>query len=117
MSPAELAPVTIVVNNNGMGQADTALSHKLAASFLNMLDLDDKLPTAICFYAEGVKLAVKGSPVLEELESLADKGVRLIVCTTCLNYFDLYDDLQVGEAGGMKDIVAAQWDAAKVITI
>ena len=109
--------LAIVINNNGMGQADTELSHKLVTTFLNMLDLDDHLPEAICFYAEGVKLAVTGSPVLDELRSLADKGVQLIVCSTCLNYFELMDELQVGSAGGMKDIVAAQWAAAKVITL
>ena len=111
------APYVIVFNHNGMGQADTALTHKLATAFLNLLDLDDRLPGTICFYADGVKLAVKGSPVLEELTSLANKGVRLIVCTTCLNYFDLFNDLAVGEAGGMKDIVEAQWAADKVITL
>ena len=109
--------VVIVINNNGMGKTDPALSHKLVSTFLNMLDLDDRLPQAICLYAEGVKLAVSGSPVLEELRSLTAKGVALIVCSTCLNYFELMDDLQVGTAGGMKDIVAAQWSATKVITI
>lgn len=107
----------IVINNNGMGQADAALGHKLVTTFLNMLDLDDRLPEAICLYAEGVKLAVAGSPVLEELRSLAAKGVKLIVCSTCLNYFEVMDQLQVGTAGGMKDIVSAQWSADKVITL
>ena len=109
--------VTVIINNNGMGQAETELSHKLAGTFLNMLDLGDRLPGAICFYAEGVKLTTPGSPVLEELQSLADKGVELLVCTTCLNYYSLFDDLQVGNAVGMKEIVAAQWGADKVITI
>lgn len=107
----------IVINRHGMGQADETLSHKLVQSFLNMLDLGENLPTAICFYAEGVKLTVTGSHVLEELRALADKGVRLIVCTTCLNHYELLDALQVGDAGGMKDIVDAQAAAEKVITI
>ncbi len=111
------APYTVIFNHNGMGQADTTLTHKLASTYLNFLDLDDRLPESICFYAEGVKLAVKNSPVLEELRSLENKGVKLIVCTTCLNHFNLFDDLAVGEAGGMKDIVEAQWDATKVITL
>lgn len=107
----------IVINNNGMGQAETALTHKLARTYLELLDLDNRLPQAICFYAEGVKLAVKGSPVLEELESLAARGVDLIVCTTCLNHYDLLDDLAVGKAGSMKDIIGAQDVAEKVITL
>ena len=107
----------IVINQDGMGQADPELTHKLVKTFLNMLDLDDRLPRAVCFYAEGVKLAVAGSPVLEELESLAGKGVELIVCTTCLNHFGMLDELAVGTAGGMKEIVDAQDTAAKVITL
>lgn len=109
--------VTVVINNDGMGVADPVLAHKLVSTFLNLLDLDDRLPGVICLYAGGVKLAVTGSPVLEELQSLTAKGVRLIVCTTCLNHYDLFDELQVGAAGGMKDIVEAQWSADKVITL
>ena len=117
MSETTPSNVAIVINGNGMGRADTALSHKLVTTFLNMLDLDEKLPRAICLYAEGVKLTTLGSPVLEELQSLADKGVELLVCTTCLNFYDIFDELQVGSAVGMKEIVAAQWRADKVITL
>ena len=63
------------------------------------------------------KLMVSGSPVLEELKTLEAKGVRLIACGTCLNYFGLADDLQVGLQGGMTDIIEAQWRAEKVITL
>ena len=55
-----MSAVTIVINSNGMGKADSVLSHKLAASFLNMLDLDDKLPGTICFYAEGREAGREG---------------------------------------------------------
>lgn len=107
----------VIINSNGMGQAETSLSHKLISGFLNMLDLGEKLPAAICFYAEGVKLTVSNSPVLEELQSLENKGVALIVCTTCLNHYNILDDLKAGTACGMKEIVDAQWDANKVITL
>ena len=110
-------PVAVVINNDGMGVAETALTHKLIKTYLNLLDLDDRLPEAICLYAGGVKLAVAGSPVLEELQSLEAKGVRLIVCTTCLNHFGLFEELKAGAAGGMKDILDAQWKAEKTITL
>ena len=108
----------IVINRNGMGHADPGLSRdKLVGAFLNMLDLDNRLPRAICFYAEGVQLTLDDSPVLEELKSLEAKGVELIVCTTCLNFYEAMDRLAVGTAAGMKEIVDAQWGAGKVITI
>lgn len=107
----------ILISNFGMGHAPTELGLKLVQTYLNLLDLDDRLPAAICLYGEGVKLAVEGSPVLEELRSLAGKGVRLVVCTTCLNFFGLADGLLVGTAGSMKDVVDLQWGAKKVITL
>jgi hypothetical protein len=108
----------IVINRNGMGQGDPALVRaKLVPAFLNMLDLGEKVPAAICFYGEGVLLTLDDSPVLEELRSLETKGARLIVCTTCLNFFEAIDRLAVGTARGMKEIVDAQWEAPKVITI
>jgi predicted peroxiredoxin len=60
---------------------------------------------------------VEDSPVLESLQSLVNKGVRLILCSTCLNYFNLVDKVKVGIVGGMTDIIEAQMKAEKVISI
>lgn len=116
VQPADSSTV-ILVTNDGMGKADTELQHKLISTYLRLLDENDYLPAVICFYTEGVKLVVEGSPVLELLESLEAKGVRLIICGTCLTHFDLRDEVQVGIVGGMTDIIEAQWRAEKVITI
>lgn len=107
----------ILINNNGMGQADLSLQHKLMATYLTLLDANRDLPAIICFYTEGVRLVVEGSPVLEQLKTLEAKGVRLIVCQTCLNYFNLIDQVRVGIVGGMGDILEAQLRADKVITL
>jgi intracellular sulfur oxidation DsrE/DsrF family protein len=71
----------------------------------------------ICFYTDGVKLVTSGSPVLEQLKQMEAKGVRLIVCSTCLDAMGLADQVQVGIVGGMPDIIEAQVRARKVITI
>ena len=54
---------------------------------------------------------------MQQLRGLESKGVRLIICSTCLNYFDLTEKVQVGIVGGMGDILEAQMKAQKVITI
>jgi len=107
----------IMITNNGMGKADEMLQHKLVGKYLELIQLNDTLPNAICFYTDGVKLVVAGSPVLEQLKSLEKAGVRLIVCSTCLDYFNLTDQVQVGIVGGMTDIIEAQVKADKVITL
>jgi intracellular sulfur oxidation DsrE/DsrF family protein len=100
-----------------MGEADPELKTKLIQTYFRLIDEADTLPSVICFYAEGVHLVVDGSPVLESLQSIENKGVRLIVCNTCLNFYGLSDNVAVGIKGGMTDIIEAQRRAAKVITL
>jgi intracellular sulfur oxidation DsrE/DsrF family protein len=109
--------IVILIANDGMGKADLELQHRLMDIYLGLLVENELLPRAVCFYADGVKLVVDGSPVLGRLHELESKGVRLIVCRTCLDYYGLLAKVQVGIIGGMTDIVEAQWKAAKVITL
>ncbi|HKJ27374.1 MAG TPA: DsrE family protein [Anaerolineales bacterium] len=108
---------TILITRKGMGEADPELQTKLISTYLRLIDEADYLPAVICFYAEGVHLVVESSPVLDSLKSLEGKGVRLISCNTCLNFYDLEEKVAVGLKGGMTDIIEAQRRAAKVITL
>jgi hypothetical protein len=114
---ASSASTVILVNNDGMGSADEPLRRQLIGLYLKMLLENELYPGAICFYASGVKLVVEDSPVLDLLKRLESKGVHLIICLTCLQYFDLKEKVAVGIQGGMNDILMAQWMAAKVITL
>lgn len=107
----------ILVTSNGMGHADENLQLTLAGKYFELLLQNANLPAAICFYTDGVKLVCEGSPVIGQLHALETGGVRLIVCSTCLNYFTLNDKVQVGIVGGMGDILEAQTKAEKVITL
>jgi sulfur relay (sulfurtransferase) complex TusBCD TusD component (DsrE family) len=114
---AKSASTVVIVNNDGMGAAEDALRHKLLRVYLTMLQENGLYPGAVCFYASGVKMVVEGSPVLDMLKALEAKGVRIILCSTCLQYFGLSDKVAVGIVGGMSDILLAQWTADKVITL
>jgi sulfur relay (sulfurtransferase) complex TusBCD TusD component (DsrE family) len=100
-----------------MGKGDEDLQLKLIGKYLQLIQLNEELPAAISFYTDGVRLAVRGSPVLEQLRTLEEKGVHLILCSTCLEHYGLSDEAQVGIVGGMTDIIEAQVNAAKVITL
>ncbi len=115
--PIPDSETVILITRDGMGQAAPELQHRLIITYLRLLDENNLLPAAICFYTEGVKLAVSGSPVLESLRSLEAKGVRLILCSTCLGFYHLADQVQVGIPGGMTDIIEAQRRALKVLTL
>lgn len=100
-----------------MGEGTPELQLKLISVYLKLIDENNILPAAICFYTDGVKLATTGSPVIDTLKSLEKKGVRLILCSTCLNFYNLVDQVVVGITGGMGDIIDAQFKAEKVISL
>ena len=107
----------VLVTRRGMGHGDPELQLELFRKYLKLLAGNGTLPGAICFYTDGVRLVVEGSPVLEDLRAVERAGTHLIVCQTCLIHYGLTDSLRVGIVGGMGDIVAAQAKAAKVISI
>lgn len=113
----QYSDMLLLINRNGMGDADLDLQGKLIKTYFTLLDENGILPAAICFYAEGVRLVVEGSAVLDPLKSLEAKGVRIIICSTCLNFYGLTEKVSVGIVGGMTDILEAQLRAGKVITL
>jgi len=97
----------IVFSRNGVGHAPEDLQQGLAKKFLRLTLESGQLPGKILFYTDGVKLACSNSPVLDELKELEEKGVELVFCLTCLEYFDLKKYVEAGVVGGMGDILTA----------
>ena len=112
-----MSEVVILVTNSGLGVAEKGFREKMMGVFLSTLATFPQLPGKILFYTDGVKLVVEGSPVISELKALEEKGVHLIACGTCLDYFGLKDQVVVGEVGGMAAILEAMTEAEKVITV
>ena len=107
----------LLITSNGLGNADFQLQQILIGKYLELLSQSAEMPAAICFYTEGVRLVCEGSSVLDQLRSIEAKGTQLVVCNTCLNYFNLANDVRVGIIGGMGEILEAQTKAEKVITL
>ncbi len=83
--------------------------------FLHTLEKMPNIPYAICFYTEGVKLVCDGSPLLTGFQILHERGVKLVVCQSCLEYYHLREQLEAGEIGGMNDILSLMMEADNVI--
>ncbi len=101
----------------GLGHAPQDLQETLVRKFLGLLLAGDQLPAKLLFYTDGVRLACEGSPVLDLLAALEAKGVELVLCKTCLDYFGLTGSVRVGVVGGMGDIIEAMRKAQKVISV
>jgi hypothetical protein len=107
----------LVFSSYGMGTATEELRLKLAENYLSIIIKENQLPNFMLFYAEGVKLVTKGSPVIDAFKEIEDRGVKLIVCKTCLNYYNLIEGVKAGMIGTMMDICEIQTNVDKVITL
>lgn len=114
----ELVPAgdkVVVLSSDVMGSGDDELGATLMKAFVFALTQQDELPATILAYNGGVKLTVEGSPVLDDLKKLAEAGVEIMSCGTCLNHYGISDKLAVGEVTNMYVIVEKQLNARVVV--
>lgn len=98
-----------------MGAGDDNLGATLMKGFIFALTQLDTLPSTILFYNGGVHLTCEGSPALDDLKALADAGVEILSCGTCLNNYNLTEKLAVGDVTNMYVIAEKQMNASLVI--
>jgi selenium metabolism protein YedF len=90
-----------IIQSEGLGRGDDKLGKLLMANFLRLLGEPGIKPAEILFWNAGVKLLTENSPVLEHVKKLAEQGVGIRACTTCLEYYDLEEKIRVGEKSTM----------------
>ncbi len=109
--------ILVLMGCDTLGHGDDFLGSRLMVNFIATLKEMGPELWCVVLLNNGVKLAVAGSEVLPGLRDLEAAGVRLLVCGTCLNHFQLLEAKQVGETTNMLDIVTALQLADKVITL
>ena len=114
---AGLNKIMVVCATDRMGYGDDELGRKLMASFLRTLKEMGNELWRLVFVNNGVKLTIDGSEVLGDLAEYEKEGLKILVCGTCLNHFELLERKRVGETTNMLDIVTAMQLADKVISI
>ena len=113
--PAAKKTKLVVLSADHMGEGAEELGKILMKSFLYALTQQDELPDTILFYNGGAKLTCEGSESLEDLKDLAARGVEILTCGTCLNFYGITEKLQVGSVTNMYDIVERMSSADRVI--
>jgi selenium metabolism protein YedF len=84
-------------------------------AFLKTLPELEPRPNRLILINSGVRLASEGSNVLEALGKLSEKGVEIVSCGTCLDYYGLKEKLRVGKISNMYDIAESLLGADRII--
>ncbi|MHB8789437.1 MAG: sulfurtransferase-like selenium metabolism protein YedF [Desulfobulbaceae bacterium] len=125
MTDAELGAVAggstkkilVMVGSDRLGHGDDTLGAGLLLNFLKTLKEMGPELWRLVFVNGGVKLTAQGAATVPILQELAEGGVSILVCGTCLNHFQLLDKKEVGETTNMLDIVTSLQVADSVINL
>lgn len=119
MSPAapkvSAAGYAVVLRGNVMGAGDDDLGAMLMRSCINSLGDLDALPSVVVMYNSGVMLALAGTDTADALAALEGKGVRVMVCGACVDYFGVKERLAAGIVSNMLAINNALSQASHIL--
>ncbi len=107
--------VLVFINSETLGRGDDELGRVLTRSFLYTLKDLEVLPWRMIFMNGGGKHVAEGSESLVVLKEIADCGVEILACGTCLDYFHIKDMVRVGRISNMFEIASSFLEATQVI--
>jgi len=113
----EAVKICILLGCDRIGRGDDQLGGKLMASYLSTLKEMGPALWRLILVNDAVKLAVAGADSLDSLRELEESGVSILVCGTCLTFFDLLERKAVGQTTNMLDVVTSLQVADKVVSL
>ncbi|KUG03719.1 hypothetical protein ASZ90_018862 [hydrocarbon metagenome] len=114
---AACADIVILIKSDLFGEGDPELGQVLMKGFLYTLNELEAGLKALIFMNKGIFLTIEGSPVLEHIQALEKKGVEVLSCGTCLDFYQKTQSLAAGKITNMYTAVETMSEAAKTITI
>jgi selenium metabolism protein YedF len=109
------AKVVGFITSNLLGVGDEALGRVLMRLFIKSLQEIAPLPTLLIFANSGVRLTTAGSDLIADLRELERRGVGILSCGTCLDYYHLKEALEVGTVTNMYEMVTHLVEADRVL--
>ena len=108
----------VFITGSSVGE-DRELGKILMKGFVKTFLDADPPPSKVVLINTAVKLACRGSDpeILEALKELKRRGVDIICCGTCLDYFNLLDELEVGVASNAYEVVQTLIGSEKIVRL
>ncbi|HEX7492811.1 MAG TPA: sulfurtransferase-like selenium metabolism protein YedF [Bacteroidales bacterium] len=115
ISHFEKGNYVVAITSDKMGEGDDELGRLLISNFIKALKDLDKLPQHMVFYNKGVTLAVKDSPVIEHIKDLEKMGVEIHLCATCVNHYNIENNVATGNLSNMYSIAEVMASAGNIV--
>ncbi len=113
----ELAEKTVFLSSDQIGRGDEALGRLLLRGLLHTLGELDRPARTLVLMNSGVRLAAENNETIELLQKIEARGVEILVCGTCLDYFHLTEKLRAGRISNLYEITARFLEQGDVVTV
>ena len=113
----KLGDWAVFIGKEIIGMGNEELGKNLMKMFFYTLNESNDIPKYLLFMNDGVKVPTLNEQAIEHLSELQNKGVEILVCGACLNFYSLEDKLNVGRISNMYEITSAMQEVSKVITL
>lgn len=107
--------IVISIGSDKMGEGEEELGKILIKGFIYALTEAETLPKTVLLYNKGVLLASTFEDTVKDLKVLEERGVEILSCGTCANFYHVQDQIKVGTLTNMYTILERQMKAVKVI--
>lgn len=91
----------ILVTSDRLGTGDEELGKQVLETFFNLLKQREELPAAIFCMNEGVFALTEQSFASLHIKEISQKGVKVYACKTCVDYYNVEQQLITGEISSM----------------
>jgi intracellular sulfur oxidation DsrE/DsrF family protein len=91
----------ILVASDQLGAGDAQLGQSLLEKLFVLIKQRDELPKAVFCMNRGVFALTRASFASVHLAELAQAGVQVLACGTCVEHYGIADRLTAGEISGM----------------
>jgi len=113
----QLSGKTLFFSADQIGRGDETLGKLLVKGLLYTVSELQKPPKTLVFMNSGVRLAAEREETIELLKIIQAKGVEILVCGTCLDYYHLKEGLRAGRVSNLYEITERFLSSADVITV
>ena len=115
--PDTFKDLTIAIASDKLGVGEEQLGNILMKSFIYTVKETTPWPATIVLFNSGVNIVCEGSELLDDLQAMSDEGVEILVCGTCLDYYNIKDKIKVGEIANMYSIYEKMRNSNNTINI
>ncbi|MCJ8012132.1 transcriptional regulator [Paenibacillus sp. KQZ6P-2] len=91
----------IFLTTDSMGNGERELGTQILETFFTLLKQREQLPAAIFCANRGVLALTEQSLASVHLKELADQGVPVLACATCVDYYGVREQLTAGGISSM----------------